>query len=125
MPNNKSNNQRQMHVYTVDPSGAWRSWGSGCTAIGRNAEDVRQNLYDELQKLPTKSNLNPRSALEVAFKSLLEATRAANINQDSDLYDAVVFWVDQDTGHCRVATVNPDDVKSCRDEVWTQKEVVK
>lgn len=118
--NNKNSNRSPMGVYTVDPAGAWRSWGSGCTAIGRNAEDVRQMVYENLQNRPAESTLNPRSALEVAFQSLLKATSAANVNQDSDLYEAVLFWEDPATEQCRVATVNPEDVKNCREQLWQQ-----
>ena len=128
--NNSRQSMNKMRVYTVDPSGAWRSWGSGCTAIGRNAEGVRQNLYDELRKLlpseiSTKAFLHPKLALEIAFKSLLTATRAANVNQDSDQYEAVLFWVDQATGQCRVATIHPEDVKNCREALWNELQETK
>ena len=128
--NNNRQNMNKMRVYTVDPSGAWRSWGSGCTAIGRNAEGVRQTLYDELQKLPSaikskKAFFHPKLALEIAFKSLLTATRDANVNQDSDQYEAVLFWVDQATGQCRVATIHPEDVKICRETLWEELQEAK
>ena len=109
--------RRSLYVYTVDPSGSWRHWGSGCTAIGKNAEQVRSELYKEL--VDNKSfALNPRSALQVAMKSLLQAMRAAYINIDSDSYEAVLFWVDPVTNRCRVASLDPREVQACREELW-------
>lgn len=107
---------QNLSVYSVDPSGAWRHWGSGCTAIGRNSEDIRQQLHDELQEEP--ANLNPLRSLKVALKALLLATRAASVNQDNDDYNAVLVWVDPGGSQCRVATVDSRALKACRDEIW-------
>jgi len=130
---NEATKRRKLFVYTVDPSGAWRHWGSGCSAIGRNAEEVRQHLYELLygddtsttgtdtassSSSPVPQPLNPRSALEVAMKAVLQATRAAFVNQDSDQYEAVLFWVDPASGQCRIAMIDPQNVRDCRDKLW-------
>jgi 20S proteasome alpha/beta subunit len=114
-----SNTNHDPSVFTVDPSGAWRHWGSGCTCIGRNAEDIRQELYDQLKETEEPANLNPLLALKVALKSLLKATHAASVNQENDDYDAILMWVDpSDCSQCRVASIDPDTTKACRDEIW-------
>jgi 20S proteasome alpha/beta subunit len=115
---------QQLQVYTVDPSGAWRCWGSGCTAIGRTAETVRRHLYEGLvATTSTPTKLHPQVALEVALKACLEASQAASSNQDNDLYDAVLFWVDEANGQCHVGKVDHDAVTACRDRIARTLEI--
>jgi len=128
-------------VYSIDPSGAWRSWTSGACAIGRNAEQIREQLVQELVQFQssttttsssssgTENNkcLHPQQALQVALKALLRATQTARINQDLDQYEAVLMWIDTTETTTttakrmtHVATLHPYDVKSCRDELWNE-----
>ncbi|CAB9526472.1 expressed unknown protein [Seminavis robusta] len=115
-----SNNNPPLHVYSIDPSGAWRCWGSGCTAIGKLAESIRRHLYGGLVASSSSNpnnNIHPQVAMEIAMQASVTASQEASLNQDNDQYDAVLFWVDDVTGACQVATVDPQWVQDCRDRV--------
>ena len=103
-----------MGVYSVDPSGAWRHWASGCTAIGRTAWEVRQELCKQFHQ-----NVEKKNPLKIAFQALLQATQSASFNQDDDQYDAIFIWIDNtsSSGVCQVARVDPQLVRECRKEL--------
>ena len=74
-----------LHIYTVDPSGTWKHWGSGLTSIGLHSESLRKHL-DQIRLKPCDTNMKYswERALEVAIKALLQTARSL---EDSDIID--------------------------------------
>jgi len=103
----RSSTRSSLHLYSLDPSGGFRHWGSA-TAIGRNAQTVRKQLHKAI------SNEMPSSGgkgLETALRSSLDAMREAFVNVESDYYEALVVW--QDDGQLCVGVIDPEQVQDC------------
>ena len=88
-------------LYSIDPSGSWQSWAGRGTAIGKYAPLVRKHLYEIITKnrkdsSNVKSNL--RDSLKIALQSWKNACNEMNVNidQDSEDYQVLVLWRDDD-----------------------------
>jgi 20S proteasome alpha/beta subunit len=89
----QSSNDCPLEIYTIDPSGGWRSCIGSGTAVGRGAEKVRV-LLRESHRLeidedtsvgPNNTPLGWRGALDIAMMAAIEAMEQdENSDDDSD-----------------------------------------
>lgn len=57
-------------LYSIDPSGGWRSWGGHATAVGNRAEVTRRSLWSQINE-SKHLHLPMEEALKIAMKALL------------------------------------------------------
>ena len=69
-------------LYSVDPSGGWRSWGGHATAIGKHAESTRRALWEKLGE--HEKDLDIQEALEIALEALLFPSKQSNSNMSAE-----------------------------------------
>jgi 20S proteasome alpha/beta subunit len=125
------------NLHVVDPTGHWRHYGGGATAIGKHASLIRTKLHSLLYgttttTTPSSNEMNtegmtattpimevstPKDALDVAMQSLLEATitREEWNKNDPSLPDrsftALVLSRDRNNNHCTYAAFHPDCIR--------------
>jgi 20S proteasome alpha/beta subunit len=99
---------RRLMLYTLDPSGGYRQWGTA-TAIGRHAQSIRQQLSKALSEGPPTSG---PVALEIALRASLQALRDELVNTGADHYQALLVW--EADGHMCVGTIDPQQVRDCQ-----------
>jgi len=106
-------------IYTVDPSGTWKHWGSGLTCIGLYAETIRRHLLQKYILLTEENytslsmNTHPweQRAIELAVQALLHALLleedvedVASLSAGSDDKDSIIqtnttsLYLDMDRG---------------------------
>lgn len=105
---------RTFCVYTMDPSGAWQSWG-GTTAIGRYAETLRAELAKRRESPPT----DLRGALEQILASWKESCKLQNskFHTDDD-YQVLVFYKRRgEESECQLYMVDDDDIRATLESV--------
>jgi 20S proteasome alpha/beta subunit len=111
----QSSTEHMLQLYTVDPSGGFRHWGTG-TAIGRGASLVRKQLYGILSEHGTPHPANAADALQVALKASFLTMKETNTNVDNDSYQALLVWTDDRDRVC-VGAIDDDDVRKCIERV--------
>jgi len=128
------------NLHVVDPTGHWRHYGGGATAIGKHASLIRTKLhsllYGTAATTPSSNEMNtggmtattpimevstPKDALDVAMQALLEATTTREeLNKKepslSDRsYTALVLSRDRNNNnnnsHCTFAAFHPDCIR--------------
>ncbi len=71
--------ERTFCVYTIDPSGAWQSWG-GTSAIGKYAQSVREELAKKRTTPPTTL----KNALKQIVDCWIETCKKQNVNLNAE-----------------------------------------
>jgi len=121
--NRRSGGQELLDMYTVDPSGGYKHWGGGGTAVGRNAEMVRKRLHKALHHRrrgndEDENEFNiPQGAeggLEVAMKAMLGDESAAlslgvDVAKEARQFDALVLYPAKSRRNC--AAFHPKKVE--------------
>jgi 20S proteasome alpha/beta subunit len=112
---------RTFCVYTIDPSGAWQSWGSGITAIGKYAKIVQEQLAKKRQinsALTQPKSL--REALEHVLDCWVETCMSQNVVMRQEEEDYQVLVLHKNTGSyrssagdvdCQLYMVDDDEVR--------------
>eukprot|EP00978_Attheya_sp_CCMP212_P003953 scaffold8419_cov62-Attheya_sp.AAC.16 len=129
------------NLHVVDPTGHWRHYGGGATAIGKHASLIRTKLHSLLYGTTTTTTTSssnemnpegmtattpimevstPKDALDVAMQALLEATttREELDKKEPSLpdrsYTALVLSRDRNNNnnsHCTYAAFHPDCIQ--------------
>jgi 20S proteasome alpha/beta subunit len=126
------------NLHVVDPTGHWRHYGGGATAIGKHASLIRTKLHTLLYGTTTTTTTTtavfnemnpegmtttpmevstPKDALDVAMQSLLEATitREEWNKKEPSLPDrsftALVLSRDRNNNHCTYSAFHPDCIR--------------
>ena len=127
-----------LELYTIDPSGGWRSCVGKGTAVGRGAERVRSSFMDESQLSSSKATSSFKSKAEqpgwkgALDRALMAAIDALEKDEDTDdtadqdndgarpnaNYGAVAIfgrsnWLQSQQTSSRCAAINPDVIKDC------------
>jgi 20S proteasome alpha/beta subunit len=103
-----------LQMYTVDPSGGFRHWGTG-TAIGRGAALVRKHVYRQNitnQTPPTCA----KEALEVALRASFSANKELFDANADDPYQALLVWTDEQ-GRFRVGSIDESVIDEFRERI--------
>ncbi len=96
-------------IYTVDPTGLWRHFGSGSTAIGRHADKVKEALKEALEEVPV---LNAKLGLDMALSSIMKGVSKSNEKFDSDTYSGLLISMDEN-GCCQMSKITADSIDEC------------
>ena len=110
-------------VYSIDPSGAWQSWG-GTTAIGKYAKTVREELVKKRKSkkliLPA-SSLSLKEGLEQIVDCWMKTCKKQNVQfQSNEDYQVLVIRKKQKAeSSCKVYVVQEDDVQAIVDQAVT------
>ncbi|KAL7442196.1 hypothetical protein ACHAXH_008953 [Discostella pseudostelligera] len=87
----RSTNDCPLEIYTIDPSGGWKSCVGSGTAVGRGAERVRVLLreshgsgIDDSSVGPTDVPQGWRGALDIAMMAAIEALEQDETSDDDD-----------------------------------------
>jgi len=139
----KPNRRSSFGVYTVDPSGAWQSWGSGMTAVGKYAKTVQEQLAKKRLMTTTTTTTSPtsslRDALELVLGCWIETCKSQNINvvrmMEEDDFQVLVLqkkkrirqsrsWRDEQK-NCQLYGINDDDVRMVISERCRQEDEAK
>lgn len=109
-----------LNVFTTDPSGGYRHWGSA-TAIGRGAAQVRKHLYVSVSKeIPASA----KDALCAAMRASIKAGREAEVNVAADEFCAIVVQSAKGSSSTlRVATIDPEQVQELQEMLLKEKQV--
>jgi len=115
--------KRTFCVYTIDPSGAWQSWGSGITAIGKYAKIVQEQLARKRQTPITGALTQPKSlreALEHVLDCWVKTCKSQNAIMRVEEEDYQVLVLHKSTGNgrssagdadCQLYVVDDDEVR--------------
>ena len=124
---------RTFCVYTIDPSGAWQSWGSGITAIGKYAKIVQEQLAKKRQI--TSALTQPKSlreALEHVLDCWVETCMSQNVVMRQEEEDYQVLVLHKNTGSyrssagdadCQLYMVDDDEVRKIVSERMNARSV--
>lgn len=105
--------ERTFCTYTIDPSGAWQSWG-GTTAIGKYASTMR----DELAKKRTTPPTSLKDALRQIIDCWMETCKKQNVNLHAeDDYEVLVLRKEE--GVSKIYVVEDEMVHSIVEEAVT------
>ena len=96
-------------TYTVDPSGLWRHFASGATAIGRHADKVKEELKEALKERKSRS---AKDGLDIAVESIMKGVSMANEKDVLDSYEALLIQKD-DQGHCETSRISSHSIDEC------------
>jgi Proteasome subunit len=112
-------NAAALGIYTLDPSGSYRSWNGG-TAIGRDAKAVREKMYEYWKSPHRKCNSSsPRSALFVGLRaSMLSRIDEAEAFERTDQYEALLIFMTND--QLNVALIDPKQIAEIRESVLSE-----
>ena len=100
----KRGNGSGFQIYTCDPTGLYRHFSSGQTAIGRHAEAIRKEL----------SGSNPDDAacaLRVCLQAMLKPSKddnvAIEVDDGSHALEGLMLWKSA-SGDCKVAQIDSE-----------------
>lgn len=109
--------ERTFCAYSIDPSGAWQSWG-GTTAIGKYAKSVREELAKKRSIKPTSL----KDALEQIVDCWMETCKTQNINLHSNEdYQVLVLRKKSGESSCKVYAVDEEDVHTIIDKALASR----
>jgi 20S proteasome alpha/beta subunit len=111
-------NAASLGLYTIDPSGSYRSWRGG-TAIGRNAKVAREKIYEYWKSSHRKLSSSPLSALFVGLRaSVLSRKEESEAIERTDQYEALLIWLTKD--QLNVALIDPKHIAETRESVLSE-----
>ena len=104
--------QKELSMYTFDPSGGYRHW-CAATVIGRGSIEKRKLLADLLQKGPV---LDGAQALSIAARCLVGEEPGQTIPQIQKNVDGVLIKM-QDDGRMRAYQIDGKDIIDCYEDI--------
>jgi hypothetical protein len=114
----------------LDPSGGYRHWGAA-TAIGRGADAVRRNLYDQLLAAPAHPG-NADEALRLALNATMASFETDGPPSPTiaphEHYAALVLAANDEDGTVTeplVGIVDPHHVQSIVHELRASRNAVR
>lgn len=135
LSNRRRTNDRPLEIYTIDPSGGWRSCVQRGTAVGRGAEKVCTSLFQSTRNSGKDASLESnnlhygwRGALDRAMMSAIESLEEDGDSNNMDeqrkdpnaKYGAVVVFANSRRLNSQIssnkcASVNSAIVEECYD----------
>lgn len=103
-------------TYSVDPSGLWRHFASGATAIGRHADKVKDELKEALKESKYRS---AKDGLDLAVASIIKGTSKANEKDDLNSYEALLMQNDNQ-GYCQTSRISYHSLEKCYQSYMNQ-----
>ena len=115
--NANAKDDRSLEIYTVDPSGGWRSWVGGGTALGRGAEGVRSYLLRrQMTRHPAVSMATEGTSRASSTTTTTSTSTTTNDRRgwrgalDSAMMSSLVAFADRDVDYSGIDD-DADDIR--------------